>query len=627
MYPMLTIIRLFEAFSSQPRLATFTKALSLASVTLSHFLLVSCSVFFTYAIVAVVLFGRELDDFTTGFRSIFACFRTLMTIFDWEELQRIGHYEAGFWLATFLVILCGFMLNLLTAILVDAYTEVKATVDQKDTIFTEALQMLFRFRGRYRGELIPLERVLTGLREFKGSVEACTATENSFRRIVSEDSENVSVSTSIFTASSTITGQTVALETNELITVESFTLYCPGIKREQVKHILENTVVTFWIENKETSMDTEMLQVIRKVNHETRDLRHRVVDMNTMDTNTGNLVGMRRDRAGFFEELEACKLDLRIAQEFIATDEVCEYVPPGGESLTETELVQVQNMHDVREWNVVQIHHEANFVFQSCRDAGISDEHDESRGQAVGRTARVLQRDHHDSTVKVRVPDVGDVWLSLPCIRVWKTAIKRPVMVYPSTSVLEELTTEPLEVQRNHPAPVLVVPQLTDESSVSTRSSEDEGRPSSIADKVEKLAELETELRVGRQTVTDALRAVSELEWRLLQEYEEQGKISLKFQNLKKKVVALTKENRRILDEVRLQAERFDVIQTSKNECEQLVATMEEENQRLKAELADPEGTRPRDDAEAAGERPLMDRVERLAKRVESRRRTRQTLE
>lgn len=188
------------------------------------------------------------------------------------------------------------MLNLLTAILVDAYTEVKATVDQKDTIFTEALQMLFRFRGRYRGELIPLERVLTGLREFKGSVEACTATENSFRRIVSEDSENVSVSTSIFTASSTITGQTVALETNELITVESFTLYCPGIKREQVKHILENTVVTFWIENKETSMDTEMLQVIRKVNHETRDLRHRVVDMNTMDTNTGNLVGMRRDR-------------------------------------------------------------------------------------------------------------------------------------------------------------------------------------------------------------------------------------------------------------------------------------------------------------------------------------------
>merc|ERR1740130_2117836 len=63
-YPMLIVMRLFEAFSHQPRLSIVTSTLGDAMVDLVHFLLVFLSIYVTYAIAGVVLFGREVDGFT-----------------------------------------------------------------------------------------------------------------------------------------------------------------------------------------------------------------------------------------------------------------------------------------------------------------------------------------------------------------------------------------------------------------------------------------------------------------------------------------------------------------------------------------------------------------------------------
>eukprot|EP00971_Amphidinium_carterae_P325193 6455332-Amphidinium_carterae.1 len=69
-YPLVIIMRLFKAFSAQPRLSMVTRTISGAAVDLLHFLLVFASIFLTYAVAGIILFGREADGFTTLPRAV-----------------------------------------------------------------------------------------------------------------------------------------------------------------------------------------------------------------------------------------------------------------------------------------------------------------------------------------------------------------------------------------------------------------------------------------------------------------------------------------------------------------------------------------------------------------------------
>merc|ERR550514_1194194 len=123
-YPLIVVFRLFKAFSAQPRLAVVTSTLVSASVDLMHFLLVFVSVFASFAVSGTVLFGKTMDDFATLPRAMNACFRMALGDFDWGDLSRNGRFEAGiyFWIFQILVVLV--LLNMLLAIVMDAYTEV-----------------------------------------------------------------------------------------------------------------------------------------------------------------------------------------------------------------------------------------------------------------------------------------------------------------------------------------------------------------------------------------------------------------------------------------------------------------------------------------------------------------------
>ena len=61
-YPLIIILRLFKAFAAQPRLAMVTKTLETAGQELVEFGLVFMSVFVTFTISGVGLFGREVTS-------------------------------------------------------------------------------------------------------------------------------------------------------------------------------------------------------------------------------------------------------------------------------------------------------------------------------------------------------------------------------------------------------------------------------------------------------------------------------------------------------------------------------------------------------------------------------------
>merc|ERR1719261_2060923 len=89
-YPIVIMLRLFKAFAAQPRLALVTRTLSTASVDVAHFGIVFFAIFFSYAVMANALFGREMDSFSTIGRSTNTCFRVLMGDFDVSEMQQVG---------------------------------------------------------------------------------------------------------------------------------------------------------------------------------------------------------------------------------------------------------------------------------------------------------------------------------------------------------------------------------------------------------------------------------------------------------------------------------------------------------------------------------------------------------
>eukprot|EP00747_Dinoflagellata_sp_TGD_P092286 gnl/TRDRNA2_/TRDRNA2_165359_c1_seq2.p1 gnl/TRDRNA2_/TRDRNA2_165359_c1~~gnl/TRDRNA2_/TRDRNA2_165359_c1_seq2.p1 ORF type:complete len:221 (+),score=47.47 gnl/TRDRNA2_/TRDRNA2_165359_c1_seq2:26-664(+) len=113
-------------------------------------------------------------------------------------------------------------------------------------------------------------------------------------------------------------------------------------------------------------------------------------------------------------------------------------------------------------------------------------------------------------------------------------------------------------------------------------------------DMLKRSAELEGELRAGRHSVSEALSAVSELEYKLLKGHEAKMKTMRKFQLLKKKVALLRAENLRMMNEAARQDERLGAIENSRVEY----------HEKIRAELAGE--TKRKDDDSDIGDLPML---------------------
>ncbi|CAE7436604.1 pkd2 [Symbiodinium natans] len=121
LFPLLVMLRLFKSFHAQPRLAVVTKTIATASQDLLHFFIVLMSVYTCMAVFGYLLFGQDVEDFSTWDRACITCFRTLLGEWDWEQLESVGRVLAAIWLWCFVVLVVLVLLNMVLAILMDAY--------------------------------------------------------------------------------------------------------------------------------------------------------------------------------------------------------------------------------------------------------------------------------------------------------------------------------------------------------------------------------------------------------------------------------------------------------------------------------------------------------------------------
>mmetsp|Transcript_7419 Transcript_7419/g.16971 ORF Transcript_7419/g.16971 Transcript_7419/m.16971 type:complete len:897 (+) Transcript_7419:48-2738(+) len=163
-YPFIIVGRFFKAFSSQPRLAMVTKTLGKASVDITHFGVVFATVFIVFATSAQILWGQELKDYANVGRSVHSTFRMMLGDFDWEPMYSVGRPQAYLWFWCFMWLVNLTMLNMLLAIIMDVYTDVKGSIGSgAETLWSQTIEILHRWRLVHSGRAVALSKVLKAL--------------------------------------------------------------------------------------------------------------------------------------------------------------------------------------------------------------------------------------------------------------------------------------------------------------------------------------------------------------------------------------------------------------------------------------------------------------------------------
>mmetsp|Transcript_37042 Transcript_37042/g.97026 ORF Transcript_37042/g.97026 Transcript_37042/m.97026 type:complete len:785 (+) Transcript_37042:64-2418(+) len=159
-YVIVATMPLFETFAGQPRLALLPMTLASSALDVIHFGLVMLCMFANFTIIGFVLFGHELDSRASFGRASQSTFRDLLGDSDWDELQRVGHLPAGTYVWVTAVFLEIVMLNMLIAIVMGAFSEVKQNVPEgAETLLSQAVEIYQRWIQVRRGQRLALASV------------------------------------------------------------------------------------------------------------------------------------------------------------------------------------------------------------------------------------------------------------------------------------------------------------------------------------------------------------------------------------------------------------------------------------------------------------------------------------
>lgn len=290
-YPLVIIFRLLKSFSAQPRLAMVTKTISKAGPDLFHFMIVFTSVFGTFMICGIVLFGREVESFNTVPKAFMACFRMMMGDIEWESLMEIGRMEAGVWLWLFIIFIVLLMLNMILAIIMDNYEEVKNESGYKETLVEEAQQAWHRWRGVRTGTIVPLEEVMDAVvamdEHAAGNAKALAAEKaKNFYKLfsgffgapASEKKLDDEVSDEDMPAGAAEAEEEEEAEDlkimmiDPLMKVVSSTCTSGSMKKEQATDIIRGAIEDFYELNKEGAELEEVMAMAQKVNHRVKKM-------------------------------------------------------------------------------------------------------------------------------------------------------------------------------------------------------------------------------------------------------------------------------------------------------------------------------------------------------------------
>nr|XP_005008065.1 polycystic kidney disease 2-like 2 protein isoform X3 [Cavia porcellus] len=132
-YNNIIAITIFFAWIKIFKFISFNKTMSQLSSTLSRcikdivgFAIMFFIIFFAYAQLGFLVFGSQVDDFSTFQNAIFAQFRIVLGDFNFAGIQQASWILGPIYFITFIFFVFFVLLNMFLAIINDTYSEVKA---------------------------------------------------------------------------------------------------------------------------------------------------------------------------------------------------------------------------------------------------------------------------------------------------------------------------------------------------------------------------------------------------------------------------------------------------------------------------------------------------------------------
>lgn len=585
-YPLIVVFRLFKAYSSQPRLALVTSTMAEAAVDLLHFLLVFVTVFASYAIAGVALFGREVGDFTTFQRAINCCFRAMLGDFDWDDLSSIGRAEAGIWFWTFMILISMLMLNMLLAIVMDAYSEVKAANANKETLWAAIKAEWKRSRGLRKKELVPLRKVETAMLDklagpfpkvrIKIPKGEKTETEE---EAPAEEEDDLGLG-----LGGPETGAKAVMSLDDLIAskkqegtreIEMVTFgwisgNVENIRPHQTLDLLQSAVEKFHDENVGSADSDELNMLMRQMDYRSQKWRNRVAEKMISGHLRQKMKHSREAVAELFRELphsataEGMSLPSSkhtLAAFAVAAIEIAaEEVRMHAESEKGPPKVPIAEMHHLREGGRAQLLKDKDRIIHACHRAGIGTENDDFRKRAAGRVVHVVQKDLLDDTVKVHVHGIGDLWFGIGAFakpKVDDTSNEAKRAAGPTAEEKAALTAA--------------------ESAAKFHAMTLQHRRDDLKREVEELKDVSKE----------AMEAISEMHLKLSRKNDGNSKVDEVQDMLKSRMSAFVQENKTLREEDFRREGQLQESITSRNQYFDLLNQASQENHELKKRWAE----------------------------------------
>ncbi|KAM3863001.1 polycystin-2-like protein 1 [Diretmus argenteus] len=141
-YNNMNAVNLFFAWIKVFKYISFNKTMTQLSSTLGRcakdimgFAIMFFIVFFAYAQLGYLLFGTEVESFSTFVKCIFTQFRIILGDFDYDAIERANRVLGPIYFVTYVFFVFFVLLNMFLAIINDTYSEVKEELSsQKDEL-------------------------------------------------------------------------------------------------------------------------------------------------------------------------------------------------------------------------------------------------------------------------------------------------------------------------------------------------------------------------------------------------------------------------------------------------------------------------------------------------------------
>ncbi|XP_041641250.1 polycystin-2 [Cheilinus undulatus] len=123
-------VKLFKFINFNKTMSQLSGTMSRCAKDLVGFAIMFFIIFLAYAQLAYLVFGTQVDDFSTFQASIFTQFRIILGDFEFSKIEEVNPLLGPIYFITFVFFIFFILMNMFLAIINDTYSEVKADMSQ-----------------------------------------------------------------------------------------------------------------------------------------------------------------------------------------------------------------------------------------------------------------------------------------------------------------------------------------------------------------------------------------------------------------------------------------------------------------------------------------------------------------